>query len=177
MLGYKIMAHRMTKNISLKIRELSGLTLTKFAKTHNIDYPSLKSFISGNCTGEKKSSKAYKVKKKLLELKIITNKEVEAAAEKTATLQKKIQKDKLDRRKIIARLRRKKKQSIQEYVATNIEYFNKHEININLFRSFISGIGTGIREGSKSYMIRKLLERDELLAPFSSEKQDEIEAA
>lgn len=166
------MAHPMTKDISVRIREQSGLTLTKFAAHHKIDYASLKSFISGNCTGQSEKSKANKVKKKLLELGIITDKDIFAMTEPAKIHKKKIQKDKIDRRKIIARLRRKYQQSVYEYIDKNNDYFEKNNIHINLFRSFIAGIGTGTRKGTKSYLIRKLLEHDGLIKPFFDNEKE-----
>lgn len=165
------MAQPMTKEISVKIREKTGLTLTKFAAANKIDYASLKAYISGNCTGQAKNSKANRVRNKLLELEIITQKEVDAINEKSKKSQKIIQKDKADRKKIIARLRRMKQQSVQEYIESNEDYFQEHKINVNLFRSFLAGIGTGMRKNTKSYMIRKLLEKDELLEPLMDEKK------
>lgn len=160
------MAQLMTKDISIRIKELTGLTLTKFAKKHKIDYPLLKSFISGFCNGTQKNTKVKKVKNKLFSLGIISKTDIEQQAQTLKIKKTQFQQDKNERRKTIARIRRNFDQSGQDYFIARKDYFSTHGVTLDLFRSFISGVGNGLKPGTKSYAIRKKLEEDNLIPKF-----------
>lgn len=165
----------MKKKISLKIRDDYGLLLTEFADKYNLDYASLKSFISGATTGSRKGSGANKVKIKLLALGIITQEDIDKASSKQRNTKKKIDKDRKERRKVIVKIRRKFDLSAQEYFISKKDYFDKHEISTNLFRSFLAGVGTGMKKGTKAFYIRCLLEIDGLLPPVNCPEKETIE--
>lgn len=165
------MAQLMTQDISIRIKELTGLTLTKFAKKHHLDYLLLKSFISGFCKGTQKHTKVKKVKDKLFALGIITKSDIEDQAKALKEQRTKFQKDKNERRKTIARIRKNFNQSGQEYFFERKQYFDEHSVSLDLFRSFVSGVGNGLKPGTKSYAIRKQLEADQLIPLFSPDEK------
>ena len=158
-------------NISSNIRDIYGISCKKFCEKHDIDYYIFNALIYNQISGTVKNTKAYQIRKKLIELNVAKDEDFQTTRKKQ--LKDFHEKDSQERKKLYSLIYKKYGWTLKDYYNANIDYFKKHNISLNSFYIFTSGVSYALKKNSHQLLIRKKLESDNLLKPFPSNSQED----
>jgi len=148
----------MTVDITLAIRDTLNLSLSEYAKKHQLNFIALRHVIyKPDQLSSSKKNNQYKAKKQLVKDGFLDKSVLELEKRVTYKMRAK------ERKKIIVKLRREHDLSIKDFYLKNEDYFKKHKINLSYFYVFLSGIGTGNKPNTKAFYINEFLKEKSLI--------------